>query len=268
MTGAQETVARDLEGAGVLITGAAKGIGAATAAAFAARGAVVYPTDVDADRGRAAAAEYGAAERFKVLDVRDEEGWERVVAEMEADGHPLQVMVNSAGAAIRASLADTPLDGFRRMVDLNLVGTFLGVRTAARYMVAGGAVVNISSLRGVVATAELGAYGASKFGVRALTRVAAIELAHKGIRVNDVCPGSIDTEITAVPDFDHVDVESYVRTIPMQRRGAPEEVAEVILFLAEPRSSYITGVDLLVDGGTGAGVTTPTKNNLDKNTEN
>ncbi|GAC84838.1 MULTISPECIES: SDR family NAD(P)-dependent oxidoreductase [Gordonia] len=268
MSGTQDNRILDLEGAAVLITGAAKGIGAATAAAFAARGAVVYPTDVDVERGRAAAAEYGAAERFKVLDVRDEQAWEKVVDEMEAEGHPLQVMVNSAGAAIRAPLADTSLEGFRRMVDLNLVGTFLGVRTAARRMVDGGAVVNISSLRGVVATAELGAYGASKFGVRALTRVAAIELAHRGIRVNDVCPGSIDTEITAVPDFDHVDVAKYVRTIPMQRRGAPEEVAEVIVFLAEPRSSYITGVDLLVDGGTGAGVTTPTKNNPEENTEN
>ncbi|ROZ99138.1 SDR family oxidoreductase [Gordonia sp. OPL2] len=250
----------DLEGAGVLITGAANGIGAATASLFAERGATVYPTDVDVERGLAAAATYGAAERFRVLDVRDEDAWESVAADMAAEGTPLTVLVNSAGAAIKAPIAETTVGSFRRMLDLNLVGTFLGVRTAARHMNKGGAVVNISSLRGVLATAELGAYGASKFGVRALTRVAAIELAERGIRVNDVCPGSIDTEITATPDFAADDMDSYVRSIPMQRRGTPTEVAEVIVFLAEPRSSYITGVDLLVDGGTGAGARTPKKN--------
>ncbi|MCG7633380.1 MULTISPECIES: SDR family NAD(P)-dependent oxidoreductase [Gordonia] len=254
------TSADDFHGAGVLVTGAAKGIGAATAALLAQHGARVYPTDIDSVTGVASAAEYGAAERFRVLDVRDEDAWEAVVADMAADGAPLQILVNSAGAAIKAPLAETTLDGFRHMLELNLVGTFLGVRAAARHMRPGGAVVNISSLRGVLATAELGAYGASKFGVRALTRVAAIELADKGIRVNDVCPGSIETEITAVPDFASDDVDSYVRSIPMQRRGSPTEVAEVIRFLADPRSSYITGVDLLVDGGTGAGVRTPKKN--------
>ncbi len=249
-----------LEGVGVLITGAAKGIGAATAALFAAHGARVYPTDVDVERGLAAAETYGAAERFRVLDVRDQDAWESVATDMASEGAPLRVLVNSAGAAFKAPLAETSLSAFRNMLELNLIGTFLGVRTAARHMRDGGAVVNISSLRGVLATAELGAYGASKFGVRALTRVAAIELAERGIRVNDVCPGSIDTEITAAPGFADDDMDSYVRSIPMQRRGTPAEVAEVILFLAEERSSYITGVDLLVDGGTGAGARTPKKN--------
>lgn len=248
-----------LAGAGVLITGAANGIGAATARLFAERGAVVFPADIDADRGQQLAAEIGGPGRFQLLDVRDEQAWDSAVAAMAEAGAPLSVLVNSAGAAIKRPLADTSLVEFRTQVDLNLVGTFLGIRTAARSMVPGGAVVNISSLRGVLATAELGAYGATKFGVRALTRVAALELAHKGIRVNDVCPGSIETEITAAPDFAADDVEAYVRSIPMQRRGSPAEVAEVIAFLADERSSYVTGIDLLVDGGTGAGVWTPKK---------
>ncbi|ORJ92564.1 short-chain dehydrogenase [Prescottella equi] len=249
-----------LAGAGVLVTGAAKGIGAATASLFSEHGACVYPTDVDVARGLAAAESYGAADRFRLLDVRDEEAWNVVVGEMAAQGTPLQVLVNSAGAAIKAPISETSVLDFRNMLELNLVGTFLGVRTAARNMEPGGSVINISSLRGVLATAELGAYGASKFGVRAITRAAAIELAHKDIRVNAVCPGSIDTEITAAPGFAHDDMDAYVRNIPMQRRGTPAEVAEVILFLADRRSSYITGVDLLVDGGTGAGARTPKKN--------
>nr|WP_051461384.1 SDR family NAD(P)-dependent oxidoreductase [Tomitella biformata] len=248
-----------LRGVGVLVTGAANGIGAATAALLASEGALVYPTDIDEEQGRRTAAEFGAADRFRVLDVRDEQSWDAAVDQMAADGAPLTVLVNSAGAAMKAPLAETSLESFRRMIDLNLVGTFLGVRSAARHMVPGGAVVNISSLRGVLATAELGAYGAAKFGVRALSRVAAIELAHKGIRVNSVCPGSIETGITDLPDFAADDVEAYVRSIPLQRRGSPGEVAEAILFLVDRRSSYVNGVDLLVDGGTAAGVHTSKK---------
>jgi NAD(P)-dependent dehydrogenase (short-subunit alcohol dehydrogenase family) len=146
------------------------------------------------------------------------------------------------------------------MIDLNLVGTFLGVRAASRAMAArGGSVINFSSLRGVVATAGLGAYGASKFAVRGLSRVAALELAHLHIRVNTVCPGSIETPITEIDDFARTDWDAYVRSIPLARRGLPEEVAQSVLFLASDESSYITGTDLIIDGGTAAGRTTPEK---------
>jgi NAD(P)-dependent dehydrogenase (short-subunit alcohol dehydrogenase family) len=160
-------------------------------------------------------------------------------------------------------LAQTSLDQFRTMIDLNLIGTFLGIKAAAPAMSAGGSIINLASLRGVLATAELGAYGASKFGVRALTKVAALELADRGIRVNAVCPGSIETAITATADFASDDVDAYVQSIPMQRRGAPAEVAKVILFLAGDDSSYVTGTDMLVDGGTAAGVRTPKKINAE-----
>ena len=113
--------------------------------------------------------------------------------------------------------------------------------------------MNISSLNGVLPTAGLGAYVASKAGVSALTRVAALEFAARGVRVNAVCPGSIDTAITAAPDFDDVDWDAYVRTIPLGRRGAPHEVAEAVLYLASDASAYVTGTNLVIDGGIAAG---------------
>lgn len=252
------TTSPQFSGTDVLITGASKGIGGACAREFSRRGATVWLTDVDDVAGCALADELGQGARYRHLDVTLESDWITVVSEIAQRGS-LNVLVNSAGAAIKAPLVQTSLDQFRAMIDLNLTGTFLGIRAAAGAMSAGGSIINLASLRGVLATAELGAYGASKFGVRALTKVAALELADRGIRVNAVCPGSIDTAITASADFAADDVEAYVRSIPMQRRGTPAEVAKVILFLAGDDSSYVTGTDMLVDGGTAAGVRTPKK---------
>ncbi|GGG25956.1 3-alpha-hydroxysteroid dehydrogenase [Rhodococcoides trifolii] len=254
-----------MQGTAVLITGATGGIGGACAQTFADAGATVYLTDVDDDAGRTRADTLGPNAHYHHLDVTDETDWNAITSVMSDNGHGLDVLVNSAGAAIKATLADTTLAQFRRMVDLNLIGTFLGLKAAARCMRDGGAIINLSSLRGVVATAELGAYGASKFGVRALTKVAALELAPRNIRVNAVCPGSIDTPITAHPDFADDDTQAYVRSIPLQRRGTPDEVASVVKFLASRDSSYMTGSDLLVDGGTAAGVRTPKKHERENN---
>jgi NAD(P)-dependent dehydrogenase (short-subunit alcohol dehydrogenase family) len=245
-------------GTSVLITGASKGIGGACAQEFSRHGATVWLTDVDDAAGRVLAEELGPAAHYRHLDVTSESDWAAVTREISLHA-PLDVLVNSAGAAIKAPLAQTSLEQFRTMIDLNLIGTFLGIKAAATAMPAGGSIINLASLRGVLATAELGAYGASKFGVRALTKVAALELADSGIRVNAVCPGSIETAITSSADFAADDVEAYVKSIPMQRRGTPAEVAKVILFLAGDNSSYVTGTDILVDGGTAAGVRTPKK---------
>ena len=157
----------------------------------------------------------GERARFVQLDVTDEASWSRQSQPgCEDAGDRLTTLVNCAGAALRRPLVDTSLADFRRIVELNLTGTFLGVRTAGRHMVDGGSIVNISSLNGVLPTAGLGAYVASKAAVSALTRVAALELADRGITVNAVCPGSIDTAITDSQDFADTDWDAYLRTHP------------------------------------------------------
>jgi NAD(P)-dependent dehydrogenase (short-subunit alcohol dehydrogenase family) len=243
-----------LDGRSALVTGAASGIGAAVAELFHAEGATVLLTDVADDAGEALAERLGDRATYRHLDVTSEDGWSSVVADLEG----WTTLVTSAGAALRAPLADTSVDDLRRLLDLNVIGTFLGVRAAARSMTGPGAsIVTIASLRGIEATAQLGAYGASKAAVTLMSRVAALELAGSDIRVNTICPGSIATPITDRPDFDGTDWEAYVASIPLARRGTAEEVAQAALFLASADSAYVTGTELVIDGGTAAGRTTP-----------
>jgi NAD(P)-dependent dehydrogenase (short-subunit alcohol dehydrogenase family) len=249
-----------LAGTCALVTGATGGLGRAISELLHEEGATVYLTDIDSHRGALLARNLGPRARFVELDVTDEDSWSAATAALEQAGNRLTTLVNCAGAAMKRTLVDTSAADFRRIVDLNLTGTFLGIRAAARQMVDGGSVVNISSLNGVLATAELGAYVASKFGVSALTRVAALELADRGIRVNAVCPGSIETPITDGQDFADTDWGAYLRTIPLGRRGIPAEVAHAVLYLASDESGYVTGTDLVIDGGVAAGRRTPRVN--------
>lgn len=236
-----------------LVTGGAAGIGAAVVRLMHHEGARVYVADVSVEAGQALADQLGERASFVGLDVTGEDSWAAALATIQRDGSRLTTLVNSAGAALKRPLLDTSAADFRRILDLNLTGTFLGMSLVAPELADGGSIVNISSLNGVLPTAGLGAYVASKAGVSALTRVAALELAERGITVNAVCPGSIDTAITDGQDFANVDWAAYVRTIPLNRRGRPEEVAEAVLYLASAQSRYVTGVNLVIDGGIAAG---------------
>ena len=242
-----------MKGKCALVTGATGGLGLAISELLHAEGATVVLTDLDAERGESVAAQLGGPARFVELDVTDEANWAAAVASVRDRGVPLTTLVNCAGAALKRSLLDTSLQDFQRIVGLNLTGTFLGVREAGRHLVDGGSIVNISSLNGVLPTAGLGAYVASKAAVSALTRVAALELAERDITVNAVCPGSIDTAITDSQDFAHTDWDAYLRTIPLSRRGMPDEVAHAVLYLASDDARYVTGTNLVIDGGIAAG---------------
>jgi NAD(P)-dependent dehydrogenase (short-subunit alcohol dehydrogenase family) len=245
-------------GAGMtaLVTGAGAGIGRAVARVLHEQGAVVHVADVNRPAGERVVDELGDRATYVALDVTDEASWVEAVDRIVAAG-PLTTLVNSAGGALRRPLLETPVEDFRRIVELNLTGTFLGLRVVGPHLADGGSIVNISSLNGLLPTAGLGAYVASKAGVSALTRVAALELAERGIRVNAVCPGSIDTAITEAADFAGVDWDAYLRTIPLHRRGTPDEVARAVLYLASEDSAYVTGTNLVIDGGIAAGRLAP-----------
>jgi 3alpha(or 20beta)-hydroxysteroid dehydrogenase len=248
-----------LDGKVAIITGGARGMGAATARVFVEAGAQVAIADVLDDAGAALASELGAAARFHHLDVTSEAEWAKVVSSVEADFGPVDVLVNNAGVLLFKALLQTTVDDYRRLLDVNLVGEFLGIKAVAPGMIARGrgSIVNISSVDGMKGANGLAAYASSKWGVRGLTRVAAMELGHLGIRVNSVHPGGVDTAMTNYEGTAREKVDERFRHIPLQRIGGPEEVARATLFLASDEASYMAGAELVVDGGMATGTYYP-----------
>jgi NAD(P)-dependent dehydrogenase (short-subunit alcohol dehydrogenase family) len=247
-----------VEGKVAVVTGAASGIGRATARRLAAEGARVGLADVDEAGGERATAqirEAGGDAFFRRTDVRSLADLEAVVGEA-ADGHGrLDVMVNNAAVPVGGSAGEMAEDDFLRVVDVNLTGVWRGMRAAIPRMLAqgGGCIVNLSSVQAHVGFPGWSGYAASKGGIDALTRQAAVEYAPRGIRVNAIVPGTIMTEMNEgimrdSPDGDAVMAE-WVSMHPMGRIGQPEEVAAAIVFLASEDASFITGELLRVDGG-------------------
>jgi len=241
-----------------IVTGAASGIGAATARAFAAEGARVVIADVDAERGSAVAREIGA--RFTTVDVADAAAVEALVGETTAGEGGLDVLVSNAFATAVGRVESLDVDGWRRTLDVTLTAVFTGLRAAVPAMRArgGGAVVNVASISGLGGDRGLAAYNAAKAGVINLTRTAAMELASSNIRVNAVCPGLVDTPplrraFQLMPDR----LAVAEAAIPLRRLARPEEIARVILFLASDDASYVTGSAVVVDGGLTAGTGIP-----------
>lgn len=231
-----------------IITGAASGMGAADARLFVAEGAKVVLTDMNEEQGAALAEELGESALFIRQDVSSEGDWDKVVsATMETFGR-IDVLVNNAGILLSKRLVDTTLAEFQKVMRVNVDGVFLGMRAVVPFMKEQkqGVIVNMSSAAGMVGQVQTVAYSGSKFAVRGMTKAAAMDLGVHGIRVISIHPGSIATPMTAQAG---VVAGSPLPLAPLNRNGSPEEVAHVVAFAASDAASYITGSELLVDGG-------------------
>ena len=239
-----------LSGKVAIITGGARGQGAAEARLFAAEGAKVVITDLLAAEGEAVATETGAT--FLQHDVASEAEWAGVVRAVLAAHGRIDVLVNNAGIFRRGNLRTTTLAEYRQVIDINQVGVFLGMQAVVATMIEQrtGSIVNISSIAGFLGSAGAIAYGASKWAVRGMTKAAGVELARHGVRVNSIHPGMIDTEMmTAVTGGDAARFERIERSVPMGRVAAANEVANLALFLASDDSAYCTATEFVIDGG-------------------
>lgn len=249
-----------LDGKVALITGGARGMGKAHVRRFLDEGAKVVFGDVLEEEGAKLAADLGDGARFVRMDVSREDDWQRAVETATTTFGALNVLVNNAGILRHKTIEDMTVDEFRTILDVNLVGQWLGVKTVTAPMreAGGGSIVNVSSTEGFIGAAGLAAYSASKFGVRGLTKSAARELGRYGIRVNSIHPGGVLTPLTMQDDIVSATADSadaFMKALPLGRMGKSQEVSGLIVYLASDDASYCTGSEVLVDGGmlTGAG---------------
>ena len=245
-----------LDGKVALITGAARGQGAAEARLFVERGAKVMMTDVLDEEGAQVAAEIGDSAAYMRLDVTSEQGWKDVVAATVEKFGKLNVLINNAGIITPvAEVQDTSLATFQKVTDVNQIGVFLGMREVVEPMkkAGGGSIVNIASIDGLIGMYGAVAYCASKFAVRGMTKVAALELGKYGIRVNSLHPGGVKTKILDDTGMTEEQAEEAFKAIPLGRIAKSEEMATLAAYLASDDASYSTGSEFIADGGLTAG---------------
>ncbi|MDT0613921.1 glucose 1-dehydrogenase [Streptomyces lancefieldiae] len=245
----------DLSGKNLVVTGGARGLGAETARQAVAAGAHVLVTDVLDGEGEAMARELGAHARFLHHDVTSQEDWQRVADFAVTEFGSLHGLVNNAGISAGTPLESESVEHFRKVLDINLTGVFIGMKTVipALREAGGGSIVNVSSAAGLMGLALTAGYGASKWGVRGLTKIGAVELGTARIRVNSVHPGMTYTPMTAAVGIERGDGK-YPNT-PMGRVGEAHEIAGAVVFLLSDAASYVTGAELAVDGGWTTGPT-------------
>jgi 3alpha(or 20beta)-hydroxysteroid dehydrogenase len=245
-----------LDGKVALITGGARGMGKSHVRHFVAEGARVVFGDVLDDRGEYVAAGLGEQScRYLHHDVTSEDDWAAAVALATDAFGRLDVLVNNAGILTFARIADMPLADFRRVLEVNAVGCWLGMKAVIDPMTksGGGSIVNISSIEGFTGADGLSAYSASKFAIRGMTKAAARELAQFGIRVNSVHPGGVLTRMVADSADARTDGEAFLAAMPLARFAEPVEISRLVAYLASDESSYSTGSEFIADGGILAG---------------
>ena len=243
-----------LDGKVALITGGARGMGKSHVRHFTAEGARVVFGDVQDERGEALAAGLPAGScRYVHHDVRREADWAAAVAAAVGSFGKLDVLVNNAGVLAFGTIAEMPLADFQRILEVNAVGCWLGMKAAIGPMTAagGGSIINISSVEGFTGAAGLSAYSASKFAIRGMTKAAAQELGQHGIRVNSIHPGGVLTSMTLsrTDTSERVDPQAFIKSMPLARFAEPAEISRLAVFLASDDSSYSTGSEFVADGG-------------------
>jgi 3alpha(or 20beta)-hydroxysteroid dehydrogenase len=234
-----------VDGKVVLVSGGARGMGASHAGALVAEGARVLIGDVLDDDGHGVAEKLGESAFFVHLDVTDQDQWDRAVDAAVNRFGRLDALVNNAGIVKLGSLRGSSVADWHEVLDVNLTGAYLGMRAAIEPMIAagGGSIVNISSVEGLAGSAHLHSYVAAKFGLRGITKSAAVELAQHNIRVNSVHPGLVHTPMSKGV------TEEFMQPIPMRRGASPAEVSSFVVFLVSDESAYATGAEFVVDGG-------------------
>ena len=238
-----------LEGKRIILTGAAQGMGAVHARLFVEAGARVVLTDLQTEAGQKFANELGPNAHFVEQDVTKESDWERVVAAAMKQFGGVDGLVNNAAIWWTKPVIEEDQERFRKMLDVNVIGTWLGIRAVVPAMrkAGGGSIVNLSSIAGTRGIPEHAAYGASKWAVRGLSKVAASELGQWDIRVNTVHPGAVEgTGMFLVPESEF---ETIFQAQPLRRPARREEISGLVIFLLSDQSSYITGHEHVVDGG-------------------